>query len=238
MRIRNLVTILVLLSSCLGSSAGTSIHRNGTIVAVDTDNKTMSIRDNETGDIKQYIIPDKVNIPDEGVYRHDPSLLKPGQIVSLRFEVDDSGVPFEYIGQQDGKLSISGKVVSFDPSTGNGILRESRSKRIVRFRFADESNIMDMPRRGDMVDFTVTLEDYESEAIQQQDNIEFDEDITQNKSQTETNPMEERRVQEIEITKQMIDAGLDAFYERDKQGDSLQEIVKRIYRAMALEASR
>ena len=237
MNIRKFLSFTVILTVAFNVIAASS-YRNGTIVAVDIDNRTISVTDDETGETMEYNLPKRINVFDTGINRPDPSFLKPGQSVKLRFSHPTSDSNDELFEMHSGNLEITGTVISFDRVEGRGVLRESDTNTLIPFRFDFDADFADIPKPGDVVVFTISPEKSGSDSSDASLNaISGDNNPPANPLADMDNTDGNTR-REIEVSNRMIQAGLDAFYDRNNESDSMQEVIERIYRAMAREVSQ
>ena len=218
-----LLTVLLVTPVVYGEDGS---YRNGTVTAVDLDNNTFTVLDSGTGESFVYEFPDKVSFQSNGKYNLDKELIRPGVNIRLRFS--------DHAASSDEQV-VTGEVLSIDRVARKGLLRLEHSNRIVPFRFSDELESTELPVTGDMVVFNYrkTAEEVaETAPVEMQQPLENmvalpDPVIT---ATVETN--------EIMVTREMIEAGLDAFYERGREGESLDEVIRRVYKAMVQVSSR
>ena len=97
-----------------------------------------------------YSFPDKVNFIENGVPRHDKTLIEPGQPARLKFI--GSGTA------KKSKITVRGMVVQFDSYTGKGTLRQGLTNRLIPFKFAADlmKDRANLPGAGAVVEFTDT----------------------------------------------------------------------------------
>lgn len=237
MRITITIVSLMLFATCLDVSAGASIYRAGIIIAVDRENKTITVQDKETNAIRKYTIPKRVNVFDTGINRNNPSYLVPGQEVTLKLKQADFIDPDQNLAPLTRSMNLTGKVVSINRITGKGTLRESGSNRIIPFHLAEDIPEEKIPMAGDSVDFIVTMENTGLTSTQEQAARELETDDNQVQTQAASEKIQDVQLPEIKITSRMLEAGLDAFYNRNTDSETVEDIVTRIYRAMTLEAN-
>ena len=237
MRATELLVLLLLYIFSLDVSAGAVIYRRGTILSLDLEKNTILVIDKETGAISEYKLPKHIAVFNERVHRNDPSLLEPGQEVSLKFKLEEPRAREIFPDSDSDNFNLAGKVIYIDRSTGKGTLRESRTNRIVPFRFAEDNQNIKIPRPGDPVVFTATRGGSGTTIEKEQMAGAIGTDEVSDQPQGIPDRQDDGVLTDIEVTSSMVEAGLDAFYNRDSGVDTVQEIVTRIYRAMA-SASR
>ena len=143
--------MFILALVCAHTAAAEVSYRTGIITTVDVDSNTFTVLYTDSGKTKSYSFPDKVNFINNGVTRHDKTLIEPGQFVELKFVKTGMTTKTEGI--------LKGKVVQFDKFKGNGTLRLERTHKLVPFQFAKDlmGSYFDLPRVGDNVEFSYTL---------------------------------------------------------------------------------
>jgi hypothetical protein len=159
MRVISNLTLLAAISLSVNAFADTFIYRKGTIRDVDMENDRFRVQIRTTGEIRTYAFPEKVNFIQNGDVLHDKSLVKPGQTVTLKFRLENREYPTPGLYTPGGELVMTGKVIRLNKSNRTGSLRLEQSNKIVPFRLAETIKNREIPRVGDHVVFTYTVND-------------------------------------------------------------------------------
>ena len=157
------ITALVLtlafnITAFAGAGFNQSFKLKGTVSGVDLDNNTFTVFHVRTNVVKTYSLPENVKVIVDGKTFYDLSVIKPGQSVTLKFKQEKADPTSASDKARSESLTIRGMVIEIDKKTMSGTLREARTNKVIKFRYADHFKKSDLSKPGEFVVFTYHME--------------------------------------------------------------------------------